>query len=267
MHHNLIRVPHGCPTVEKAMALAKILSERKEYTKADPLKIRLDMGVHEIVGNGKVLNVTCSHITFVGAGKSQTTIRGGFRVENQQNVTFEELVVTNPTGYGMRLHGSETNVDLLKCVVKEGRYDGMYAVDGATVTATQCAFTGNGGCGAYCGTNTTTRLNDCTVHHNGETGIYASRHAVVDLHGTKTEIHSNKKHGIYASIRAKVNIHLPSQHNTSHDNNISNNGNGNNDGIDDIPGEDRLQESGGSIANINADGTFTHVVVDNDADN
>jgi len=225
------------------------------------------MGVHEIMGNGKVLNVTCSHITFVGAGKSQTTIRGGFRVENQQNVTFEELVVTNPTGYGMRLHGSETNVDLLKCVVKEGRYDGMYAVDGATVTATQCAFTGNGGCGAYCGTNTTTRLNDCTVHHNGETGIYASRHAVVDLHGTKTEIHSNKKHGIYASIRAKVNIHLPSQHNTSHDNNISNNGNGNNDGIDDIPGEDRLQESGGSIANINADGTFTHVVVDNDADN
>ena len=110
-------------------------------------------------------------------------------------------------------------------------------------------------------------LNDCTVHHSGETGIYASRHAVVDLHGTKTEIHSNKKHGIYASIRAKVNIHLPSQHNTSHDNNISNNGNGNYDGIDDIPGEDRLQESGGSIANINADGTFTHVVVDNDADN
>jgi pectate lyase len=100
------------------MALAKILSERKEYTKADPLKIRLDMGVHEIVGNGKVLNVTCSHITFVGTGKSQTTIRGGFRVENQQNVTFEELVVTNPTRYGMRLHGSETNVDLLKCVVK-----------------------------------------------------------------------------------------------------------------------------------------------------
>ena len=71
---------------------------------------------------------------------------------------------------------------------------------------------------------------------------------VVDLHGTKTDIHSNKLDGIVASYNAKMNIHLPSQHNTSHDN----------------VGEDRQQEDGGSIANINADGTFTHVVVDDD---
>ena len=57
---------------------------------------------------------------------------------------------------------------------------------------------------------------------------------------------SNKRYGIYASDDAKVNIHLPSQHNTSHDN----------------VGEDRVQRIGGSIANINADGTFTHVVVE-----
>ena len=69
-------------------------------------------------------------------------------------------------------------------------------------------------------------------------------HAVVDLHGTETDIHSNKGPGIYALDRATVNIHLPSQHNTSHDN----------------VGEDRYQNGGGSIANINADGTFTHVV-------
>jgi hypothetical protein len=67
----------------------------------------------------------------------------------------------------------------------------------------------------------------------------------VDLHGTETDIHSNKQHGIAASSRGKVNIHLPSQHNTSHDN----------------VGEDRSQNYGGSIANINADGTFTHVHV------
>ena len=76
--------------------------------------------------------------------------------------------------------------------------------------------------------------------------LLAYHYAVVDLHGTKTDIHSNKEGGIYATDRAKVNIHLPSQHNTSHDN----------------VGEDRQQESGGSIANINADGTFTYVVVD-----
>jgi len=80
--------------------------------------------------------------------------------------------------------------------------------------------------------------------------LYAYYHAVVDLHGTKTDIHSNKENGIRAYSRAKVNIHLPSQHNTTHDN----------------VGDDRLQHIGGSIANINADGTFTHVVVEEDDD-
>ena len=67
-------------------------------------------------------------------------------------------------------------------------------------------------------------------------------HAVVDLHGTKTEIHSNKYDGIRADDRGKINIHLPPQHNTSHDN----------------VGQDRQQNTGGSIANINADGVHSH---------
>jgi hypothetical protein len=93
------------------------------------------------------------------------------------------------------------------------------------------------------------RLNDCTMHHNGNHGLWALNGAVVDLHGTKTDIHSNKIHGIRAYSHAKVNIHLPSQHNTTHGN----------------VGQDRVQQSGGSIANINADGTFTHAVaVDDD---
>ena len=91
------------------------------------------------------------------------------------------------------------------------------------------------------------------MHHNEVDGLIAHDRAVVDLHGTKTDIHSNKGRGIYAPSRGKVNIHLPSQHNTSHDN----------------VGEDRVQEDGGSdgsIANINADGTFTHVVVEEEDD-
>ena len=60
------------------------------------------------------------------------------------------------------------------------------------------------------------------------------------------DIHSNKSKGIWADYHAKVNIHLPSQHNTSHDN----------------VGQDRHECEGGSIANINIDGTFTHVVVE-----
>jgi len=116
--------------------------------------------------------------------------------------------------------------------------------EGATVTATRCDFMENGYSGVACsGANTKVRLNDSTMHHNGEDGLVAYDHAVVDLHGTKTDIYSNKQDGISASENAKVNIHLPSQHNTSHDN------------VDD----NRFQSDGSSIANINADGTFTHV--------
>ena len=148
----------------------------------------------------------------------------------------------------MYLTGSETTVDVLKCAVKECKSVGMEVYAGATVTVTQCEFMENG-TGVYCrGANTKARLTDCKMHNNGDDGLVACFDAVVDLHGTKTDIHSNTKHGILASDRGKVNIHLPSQHNTSHDN----------------IREDRHQFYGGSIANINADGTFTHVVVEED---
>jgi hypothetical protein len=234
------------------MDLAVIFSARKEYTTDDPLKIRLDEGVHEIVGNGKTLNVTCSHITFVGKGKNHTTIRGGFIVENQQNVKFEGLTIMNPCQYGngLRLRGNETTVDVLKCIFKECTIYGMYMEHGATVTATQCEFTKNG-VGVGCeDQNTKARLNDCTVHHNGGDGLLVAGRAVVDFHGIKTDIHSNKRDGIYVSGHAKVNIHLPSQHSTFHDN----------------VRLDRRQKDSGTIANINTDGTFTHVVADDDVE-
>ena len=99
----------------------------------------------------------------------------------------------------------------------------------------------------YCfGANIKARLNDCQMHNNGYDGLTAINHAVVDLHGTNTDIHSNKGDGICAAGHSKVNIHLPSQHNTTHGN----------------VREDQYQMDGGSIANINADGTFTHVVVE-----
>jgi hypothetical protein len=121
----------------------------------------------------------------------------------------------------------------------------MYVQAGANVTATQCEFMENGSSGVRCDDeNTKARLNDCQVYHNnGSYGLWAYGRAAVDLHGTKTDIHSNQVWGIYATRGGKVNIHLPSQHNTSHDNVEA----------------DHVQDGGGSIANINADGTFTHV--------
>ena len=127
----------------------------------------------------------------------------------------------------------------------------MYVCGGATVTAAQSEFMANGRYGVFCaGANTKARLNDCQMHHNGRDGLYAYHYAVVDLHGTKTNIHSNKGRGICAPLHGKVNIHLPSQHNTTHDN----------------IGEDLSESNDGSIANINADGTFTHVVVEDEDD-
>ena len=256
----IIRVPQTCRTLERALAFEKAHYDKNEYDERVPLKIVLDNGIHEIVGNERgMVNVIRSHITFVG--QDQTTIRGGFNVgwygEDQQDVRFEKLAVTNPRGPGFTLRGNETTVDMLKCAVKGcgndsvivqqlfGQCDdGMLVQSGATVTATQCEFMENGGRGVYCtGANTKVRLTDCTMHHNDWHGVIAHCRAVVNLHGTKTDIHSNKQVGICAAIQGKVNIHLPSQHNTSHGN---------------VSG-DRHQNSGGSIANINADGTFTHV--------
>jgi hypothetical protein len=247
-----IHIPQDAPTIEMAMALVRKL--QLIPTEKEPLRIVLDKGVHEIddweyVDDEGVdiyrqwLYVHHNHIAFVGKGKDQTTILGGFFVGDlygsKRNVTFEDLAITNPVGEGLHLERSETTVDVLKCVVT-----GMTVRDGATVTATQCEFMKNAN-GVYCaGANTKARLNDCTIHHNYEgAGLNAFNRAVVDLHGTKTDIHSNWNCGILANWRGKVNIHLPSQHNTTHDNGK----------------QDRNQAYHGSIANINADGTFTHV--------
>ena len=168
-------------------------------------------------------------------------------MNNKQNVKIEQLTTINTSGIGLYCEGSGTNVDVTECCFKKSKYNGMFVRDGATATATRCDFMENGHDGIGClGANIKVRLNDSTMHHNGMDGLYTEDHAVVDLHGTKTDIHSNKSDGIVAYQNGKVNIHLPSQHNTTHDN----------------VRDDRHQEAPfgvpGSIANINADGTFTH---------
>jgi hypothetical protein len=248
LKQNVIRVPEGCPTVHQAMELAVIFSERNECTRANPVKVEVGEGEHVMVGvasdnyGGRHMHVSCDNITIVGKGKGKTTILGGLYVKDKQNVKMEQLGLTNETGCGLIFSGS--NVDVTECCFKKCSLGGMGVGEGATATATRCNFMENGSFGVACaGANTKVRLNDSTMHHNGEDGLFASDHAVVDLHGTKTDIHSNKYNGTFAIDNAKVNIHLPSQHNTTHDN------------VDD----NRGQEEGGSIANINADGTFTHV--------
>ena len=248
LKQNVIRVPEGCPTMNEAMDLAVVFSERNECTRENPVKIEVGEGKFVMVGvdvpdYGFFMHVSCSNMTIVGKGKGKTTINGGFYVNGKQNVKIEQLGVKNEAGHGLLCEGSGTNVDVTECCFKKGPYNGMGVKNGAIVTATRCEFMENGGHGVCCyGANTKARLNDCQMHHNEMIGLYACKDAVVDLRGTKTDIHSNRS-GIRTWNHGKINIHLPSQHNTSHDN------------VED----DRGQLWGGSIANINADGTFTHV--------
>jgi hypothetical protein len=244
--------------MNQAMDLAVVFSERNECS--TPVKIQLGEGEHEMVGvsaNGLVgfglyLHVSCNNITIIGKGKGKTTILGGFYANGKQNVKMEQFTVTNRDGYGLFCKGSGSNVDVTECCFKRCEFSGMDVREGATVIATRCHFMENGHYGVSCyDANTKVRLNDSTMHHNVYDGLGACDHAVVNLHGTKTDIHSNRENGIWASKNGKVNIHLPSQHNTTHDNRT-----------------DRVQFNGGSIANINADGTFMHLgeVDDDDVD-
>ena len=306
LKQNVIRVPEDCPTINQALELAVVFSERNECTRENPVKVEVGEGQHEMVGNTFFFNVKCNNVTIAGKGKGKTTCLGGFGVNDKQNVKIQQLSSSNIAGHGLSCANGAT-VEVTECCIKSCRCDGMFVYGGATVTATRCDFMKNAECGMYvaggstvtatrcdfmengeCGIkgfgantkvslNVSTmhhngeyglqaygegygvwaratllkvRFNDSTMHHNGEGGLWAYGHAVVDLHGTKTDIHSNKGHGIFAFDRGKVNIHLPSQHNTTHDN----------------VGEDRSQVNGGSIANINADGTFTHAVVEEEND-
>jgi len=202
--------------VENAVALAVILSKTEDYTET-PLNIQIDEGIHEIRGN-HLVNVACSHITFIGKGAERTTINGGFHILDQHGVAFEDLTIKNIHGRGLFLEGGVTNVDVVKCSVKESPDVGVQVSAEATMTATQCEFMNNGGTGVLCsGACTTVELHGCTMYQN-RVGLESQEDAVVDLYGTKTDIHSNKLCGVAVERSGLVCIHLPFDHNTVYGN-------------------------------------------------
>lgn len=218
-----ICVPEDVPNLDVAMEVARLFSSRKVYTRENTVKIMLGAGEHEVDGNNfKQLVVTCNNVTFTGRGTSKTTVRGGLTITNRMNVFLEHLNVTNPEGQGFVMEGGETHVEVLECTVKECGGTGIIVGSGATVVATRCEFMENSRGVLAKDRNTKVRLNDCTMHHNTAGGLKAVNHAVVDLYGENTDIHSNNGFGIYAHDHGKVQIHLPSQHNTSHDNRYGN---------------------------------------------
>ena len=107
-----LRVGNDVATINDVMGVIEILSSHREYTKASPFVVLLGTGDHEISssyedpnidlhgrpgrpGDGitrlLTLSITCSSITFLGQGKEETIIKGGFAIENQQNIMFKQL--------------------------------------------------------------------------------------------------------------------------------------------------------------------------------
>jgi hypothetical protein len=119
LKQNVIRVPEGCPTMNQAMDLAVVFSERNECTRENPVKVVVGEGEHVMVGvasdnyyGGLLTHVGCSNITIIGKSKGKTTVLGGLYVKDKQNVKMEQLGVTNEAGCGLICSGSGTNVDL-----------------------------------------------------------------------------------------------------------------------------------------------------------
>ena len=106
LKQNVIRVPEGCPTMNQALELAVVFSERNECTRVNPVKVEVGEGEHVMVGvdtndyTNNLTHLNCSNITIVGKGKGKTTMIGGFYVNGKQNVKIEQLSATN-NGFGL----------------------------------------------------------------------------------------------------------------------------------------------------------------------
>ena len=256
-----LRVGLDVATINDVMVVIEILSRRREYTKLNPFVVLLGKGEHEISSSYQdpfddeddddgdtiydteetvrrllTLSITCSSITFLGQGKEETIIIGGFAIDRRQNIMFKQMTLTNPSSGGMYINDAE--VELNDVVVRNcGEYAiNMNATNNSRLVARRCEFKEClGGLGCY--QNSISHFHDCTFYAHKVFGLYVNR-STVHLHGESTAIHSNGANGIFAlGYVAKVLIHLPSHHNTSYNNGVNG-------------GRDRITQSGATITNV-----------------
>ena len=181
------------------------------------------------------LSITCSSITFIGQGKEETIIKGGFAIEEQQNIMFKQMTVTNPSGAGMIINDAEVEVSDIVIENCEKYALTMHATTNSTLVAKRCEFKEcQGGLCIQSYENTISHFHGCTFHTHEVYGLYVDQLSIVHLYGESTAVHSNRNNGIHAQGSGKVLIHLPSHHNTSY-----NNG-----------GQDRHTAQGGTITNV-----------------
>jgi len=254
-----LRVGNDVATINDVMAVIEILSSRREYTKLNPFVVLLGKGDHQINSSWTdpveqddeddefddeytpTLELTRSNITFLGTGKDTTTILGGFRIHNLENISFKQMTVTNTSGSGTGIRMSNAKVELFDVALKGCQDAGLRIPYGTssetTLVATRCEFAnsdfGAVVYGSLISVATSATFNNCVFYDNSRDGIYVSNRATIHLHGEATAIHSNQRNGISARSAGKVIIHLPSNHNTCYNN-----------------GRDRNAIAGGTITNV-----------------
>ena len=117
----------------------------------------------------------------------------------------------NLSGFGLVAYGARTKIILEKVTVANCQSSGVIVTGGAKLDATDCQFHQNGWSGVDVrGFRTTTRLTNCTSHHNKDAGVSVESGAVVDLMGEGTSVHDNEGYGFYANNRgATINVYQP----------------------------------------------------------
>jgi len=183
------------------MGVIEILSSRREYTKLNPCIVLLGKGDHQITSSWTkevdvaetetTIGITRSNITFLGVGKDTTTILGGFSIENNENITFKNMTVTNTSQYGDGIYIRNAKVELSDVALKGCDGTALYipnSTSETTVVATRCEFANSKfGAGVF-GSLTSATFNNCVFHDNDYDGIYASQ-STVHLHGEATAVH------------------------------------------------------------------------------
>ena len=221
-----MRVGLDVATIDQAMSVIEILSTRREYTKLNPFCVLLGKGDHEIISTWKdedgdeistTLGITRSNITFLGVGKEITTILGGFRIDNLENITFKNMSVTS-TGGDDGIIANKSQVELFDVALKGCAEFALVVASATTLVATHCEFANSTYGAGVNGSLTSATFKNCVFHDNEYAGIETSNKATIHLHGEATAIHSNEVFGIAAWDSAKVLIHLPSNHNTVYNN-------------------------------------------------
>jgi hypothetical protein len=241
-----LRIGNDVATINDVMDVIEILSRRREYTKLNPCVVLLGKGDHEITSSWTdqydrvrptTLGITRSNVTFVGTGKDTTTILGGFRIDNLENITFKNMTVTNTSASGNGIYMKNANVELIDVALKGCDYAALhisYSTSETTLVATRCEFANSDYGVSVEGRLTSATFKNCVFHDNEEDGIETSNKATIHLHGEATALHSNGDDGISARSSAKVLIHLPFHHNTFYNN----------------EGDDHYTAGGGTITNV-----------------